>query len=46
MNKQQNPIKNNTVDFNDKTATKKMGKAAVSLMHLKSNINSILINFA
>jgi hypothetical protein len=32
MNKQQNTNLNNTIDFSDEEVTKKMGKAAVSLM--------------
>jgi hypothetical protein len=40
MNKQQNTKKNNTIDLTDSVATKKMGKAAVSLMHINSNMVS------
>jgi hypothetical protein len=38
MNKQQNALKNNTIDFTDETATKKMGNAAVSLKHITANM--------
>jgi 23S rRNA A1618 N6-methylase RlmF len=38
MNKQQNTKKNNTIDFADEKATKKMGKAAVSLKKINAKM--------